>query len=342
MKKIFIFGAGSIGNHMTHACVKLGYDVYVTDKNSVALTRMKNQVYPKRYGKWNTSINQVKFSKLNKLNILFDLVIIGTPPSTHIELLKKIKNNLKFKKILIEKPLSTYLENFYQLKNEKNLFCGYNHSISSSFQKFLNLIEKQNKKQKILISIKWQESFKGILGAHFWLKNEYSSYLGNVKKGGGAIHEHSHGLHLAIYILNKLKIKNYKFSSNIFFKYKNKKPSYDVSSILKFENKKVDLILETDLLEDDALKKITFYNSDAKIIWHNSYQKNLDNVYFEKNNLIKNYKFKKNRSSEFEKEIKHILNLKNQSQSMNSPLNIEYSIEVMRIISRTLKNAKYL
>ena len=51
--------------------------------------------------------------------------------------------------------------------------------------KFLNY-EKQNKNKNILISIKWQESFKGILGAHFWLKNEYDSYLGDIRKGGGA------------------------------------------------------------------------------------------------------------------------------------------------------------
>ena len=248
---------------------------------------------------------------------------------------------MRYKKILIEKPLSTYLENFQKLTYEKNLFCGYNHSISPSFQKFLNLIEKQNKNKNILISIKWQESFKGILGAHFWLKNEYDSYLGDIRKGGGAIHEHSHGLHLAVYILKKLKISKYNLKSNVFFKIQNKKPTYDISSIIKFESKKVNLILETDMLEDNAFKKATFFNSDVKIIWQNSYIKNLNNIYYEKNKSVRNYKFLKNRSSEFEKEIKHILSLKNQIQYSNSPLNMEYSIEVMKIISKTLKNAKH-
>ena len=342
MINILIFGAGSIGNHMTYACTKLGYKVHITDKNFLALKRMKQIIYPKRYGKWDKNINQIKFDNLDNLNIYFDLIIIGTPPNTHLELLKKCKKILRYKKILIEKPLSTYLENFQKLKNEKNLFCGYNHSISPSFQKFLHLIEKEKINKKTFITIKWQESFKGILGAHFWLKDEYDSYLGDVKKGGGAIHEHSHGLHLAVYLLKHLKIKKYSIKSDIFFKEKNKKPSYDVMSIIKITSKNINLILETDLLEDKPVKKVTFYNSDKKITWHNSFSKNLDNINYQKNNYIKNFNFKKNRSYEFEKEIKHICDLKNQKQYIESPLNINYSIEVMRIINKVLKNEKNL
>ena len=47
MKKILIFGAGSIGNHMAFACRKLGYDVYVTDKEKIALDRMKKNISKK-------------------------------------------------------------------------------------------------------------------------------------------------------------------------------------------------------------------------------------------------------------------------------------------------------
>ena len=46
MKKILIFGAGSIGNHMAFACKKLNYNVWVTDINPNALDRMKNKIYP--------------------------------------------------------------------------------------------------------------------------------------------------------------------------------------------------------------------------------------------------------------------------------------------------------
>ena len=58
MKNILIFGAGSIGNHMTYASIKLGHKVYITDKNFAALERMKKKIYPKRYGKWNKNTKQ--------------------------------------------------------------------------------------------------------------------------------------------------------------------------------------------------------------------------------------------------------------------------------------------
>ena len=48
------------------------------------------------------------------------------------------------------------------------------------------------------------------------VKNEFSSYLGNLKIGGGATQEHSHGIHALICILNRLKIKNFKLKTKIF------------------------------------------------------------------------------------------------------------------------------
>ena len=66
------------------------------------------------------------------------------------------------------------------------------------------------KKDKILsIESNWNETTDGILSAHSWLKNIYASYLGSYTHGGGSIHEHSHGLHLFLFILNfKLLILN--------------------------------------------------------------------------------------------------------------------------------------
>ena len=48
-----------------------------------------------------------------------------------------------------------------------------------------------------------------------------------------------------------------------FLKYKTK-PTYDISSIIKFESKKVNLILETDMLEDNAFKKLRFLTQMLK------------------------------------------------------------------------------
>ena len=85
MKKVLIFGAGSIGNHMANAALKIKCEVYITDIKFSVLQRMKQYVFPSRYGGWNKSIKIINYKEvfLNKNN--FDLVIIGTPPNTHIK-----------------------------------------------------------------------------------------------------------------------------------------------------------------------------------------------------------------------------------------------------------------
>ena len=84
MNKIKIFGAGSIGNHMANAGRALGASVDVVDIDSKALERMKNEIYPGRYGHWDKEINL--YEKDFDTKEPYDLVIIGTPPNIHIEL----------------------------------------------------------------------------------------------------------------------------------------------------------------------------------------------------------------------------------------------------------------
>ena len=74
MKKVLIFGSGSIGNHFANALSRLGdYDIYITDISNKSLLRMKNKIYPERYGKWNKKIKLISYSdsfdlKLNLFN----------------------------------------------------------------------------------------------------------------------------------------------------------------------------------------------------------------------------------------------------------------------------------
>ena len=55
MRRIKIYGAGSIGNHLTHASRRMGWEVTVCDVSATALDRMRNQIYPSRYGIWDES-----------------------------------------------------------------------------------------------------------------------------------------------------------------------------------------------------------------------------------------------------------------------------------------------
>lgn len=340
MNKILIFGAGSIGNHMAYACRKLNLDVCVTDIDFSALDRMKNRIYPKRYGSWDKKINLIYYDKVFKIKNKYDLIIIGTPPATHINLYYQCKNKLNFSKILIEKPLTFYndknLKKFEKENFRNKVFCGYNHSVSKSFKYFLTVLKKKNYKIKS-IEVNWRESWHGILKAHFWLKNEFSSYLGNVKNGGGALQEHSHGLHLLYLVLKKynINLKKTNFESKSIFSV-NKKNKYDIYSSISGIKNKTFFNYQTDLLTSPQDKSIKVSDGLNEVHLIFSYKSNQDSVIFYKNKIKAGKKvFLKNRSSEFENEIKSILI----SEKNKKNLSIKDAIDVMHIIKKTIKNA---
>lgn len=339
MKKILIFGSGSIGNHMAFACVTLGWKVYVTDINDFALRRMKNEIYPKRYKKWNNKISQINYNDVFNLEFKFDLIIIGTPPTTHLKLFYQCKKKLKFQKILIEKPIANYLnkEVFNLAKEEKiQIFCGYNHTANPSLIYFFHLLSKV-KKNVTDVSIEWKEGWQGILGAHSWLNSEFDSYLGNYKFGGGAIQEHSHGIHVLACILKILR-KNFNKLDKKIILFKNKKKiKYDFFSVFVFLKNSVFFKYETDLVTIPPKKEIYIKFKNGYLKWICNYENNCDAVLLSIKNKIKIKKFKKTRSSEFKNELKYIMNIKSKKQYQNSNINIYRALDAFKIIRDLLK-----
>lgn len=341
MKNIFIFGAGSIGNHFSHACSRLNYNIFVTDLSKETLFRMKSKVYPKRYGKWNNNIKLIDYLKFPEIleKNQFDLIIIGTPPHTHLKIFKKL-NKYKIKNILVEKPVCSFKENpslFLRYNRKSKIYCGYNHSVSKSFEQFLKLVNK-NKKEIDLVQVKWNESWRGILNAHFWMKNEFDSYLGDYKLGGGAIQEHSHGLHLIGLLSNlinkKDNLKNFK-SSTIYKKKKLKK--YDYINSLYFQKNKTSYYLETNLIDDPPTKKIICFLGKKRLIYHINFKNNYDAIIHDDFNKEKVRLFKKDRTSEFVNELNHIFSIKNEKDYNKSNINIKTAINCLYNIKKILK-----
>ena len=62
--RVKIFGAGSIGNHMSYAFRTKGFEVHVCDNDVDALHRMEKSIYPERYGKWDSEIKLYENSKI--------------------------------------------------------------------------------------------------------------------------------------------------------------------------------------------------------------------------------------------------------------------------------------
>ena len=208
---VLIFGCGSIGNHLAHASRMLGWKVVMTDVDTAAMDRTVNQIYPGRYGEWDPEIEFLADPFNCKRS--FDLVIIGTPPDVHIEL---AEHALLFKPkgVLIEKPLCglgimdiNLLREKAQGQNTK-LFVGYDHSVSLVLQEVNRLINGDNFGKPETIDVEFREEWSGIFAAHPWLRGPSDTYLGFSQRGGGAAGEHSHGLHLWLYLASMLGMGN--------------------------------------------------------------------------------------------------------------------------------------
>ena len=205
MYNVKILGAGSIGNHLANASRRLGWNVTLCDNDPAALKRTKEDIYPARYGQWDESIQLFTSSEVPQGG--FDLIFIGTPPDSHMDLaIQAIKE--KPKAVLVEKPLCTpALENadvLNKLTQETGVkvFVGYNHSVSTSAAKAVELIPHLGPIETL--DVEFREYWGGIFTAHPWLDGPQDSYLGFWQKGGGASGEHSHAINLWQHLAHNL------------------------------------------------------------------------------------------------------------------------------------------
>ena len=83
--------------------LRLGVKSLFFDIDKNALKRTKNLIYPQRYGKWNKKIKLIDKDD----NKFYDIILIGTPPSSHLKISNNIIERNLCKLLHIEKPLST-------------------------------------------------------------------------------------------------------------------------------------------------------------------------------------------------------------------------------------------
>src|SRR3990167_8627874 len=202
--KVKVIGSGSIGNHLTQASRRMGWEVCVVDADPKALERMKNEIYPQRYGKCDESIELYTPDKEPKGN--FDIIMIGTPPDVRMKLaLEALKENPKL--LHLEKPLCTpdmkgVLEFNEELKKHPGtiVVVGYDNAVGSALVELAGMLEKKTFGEILTLDVEVREHWRGIFSAHPWLAGPWETYLGYWKRGGGAGGEHSHALHLWKYL----------------------------------------------------------------------------------------------------------------------------------------------
>jgi predicted dehydrogenase len=207
IRRVKIIGAGSIGNHMANAARTLGCDVVVCDNDRAALKRMKEEIYPSRYGAWDPKIDL--FTSGDEPVGGFDLICIGTPPDTHLPLALRALDE-KPKTLQIEKPLcgpdllgADELLHRVQV-GVTQVFVGYDHVVGKATRLFEERLLDGAIGKVLTFDVEFREFWGGIFQAHPWLSGPEDSYLGFWQRGGGASGEHSHALNLWQHLAHKL------------------------------------------------------------------------------------------------------------------------------------------
>lgn len=334
-----IIGAGSVGNHLANAFRKYKHKVTLTDIDPGALERTKLEIYPSRYQFWDEEI-RTGLPKLFK-DEEFDIVVIGTPPDTHLNIATSEMRMAK-KAILIEKPLCipdrSEIVGFEKLDKQflGRIFVGYNHSASNMIQnlKTINILEKFDLGKILNINVFWEESWEGILRAHPWLNGAEDTYLGYTKRGGGALGEHSHGLKLLFDLVDLFGLPDPQIT--------NKKIDwfckYDQTSTINFEFKGMNVkgSYNTDVISWPARKGAEIMFKQGKLTIEFGDHSIGDTVHInsnQKGNAM--FQFSKTRPLDFQLEVNEIVNSLNNKK--RSSLDLKNCLKVQYFISECLE-----
>lgn len=238
--KVKIIGAGSIGNHLAQASRRKGWDVTVVDINQDALERMKNDIYPSRYGKWDAEIKLCAPKEAPKGG--FEIICVGTPPDARMKIaLEALKEDPEI--LQLEKPYFVPMvseekqaENQAFLdelkKHEIKVVVGYEYALGEGAKKMVDFIVNNDLGDVRLLEVEVREEWSGIFSAHHWLAGPHETYLGFWKKGGGASGEHSHAIHYWQYFADLLGLGKATKVSAAMKMVSNKEVDYDAISYM--------------------------------------------------------------------------------------------------------------
>lgn len=343
MTNVLIIGAGSIGNHLAYACRNKEWRVDVVDIDKEALVRMKDEIYPTRYGSWDETINQYRAIPTEGR---WDVVIIGTPPDTHtsiaIDLLKKHSP----KALLIEKPLTTpSMLNQDELtkilnKSETKGLVGFNHNVTDNTKFMEKLIAKKVVGNPISLEVKWLEDWSGIFKAHPWLAGPSDSYLGFTPRGGGACCEHSHAIALWVHLSRLLG-----FGSVVEVKGQMKMINteglhYDEETIIQVKTDKGILgSIKQDVKTMPAIKMARIEGDEGYIEWFANFEDDRDLVKWSSKGAVQQSKiFPKSRPDDFKNEIDLLEEIIKAENKYMSPIDYEIGLEVAIITNKVFES----
>lgn len=322
--KAKIVGAGSIGNHLTHALRTCGVDVTIVDVDQAALHRTRNVIYPERYGSFDDSIRLAHPSEIG--DEAFDLCVIGTPPDTHLSLATG-ELQRKHTAILIEKPLAppgtqqlgSFL--FASLASSTRVMTAYNQRLKKNTDMFLEKAKSPALGPLISIKGRMREDWEGILKAHPWLSDATQSYLGHTSRGGGALYEHSHAIDFALFIAHELGQGRPEKVKARLDKVEHDTGSYDREAHLSIEmSSGLRVEVDQDLHTWPADKSLDAKFENGSLRWE--MHSDRDSVIVTLGNKIETFEIPKARPDDFLPEIRHVVGLIQSPTVSTSPLDV--------------------
>jgi predicted dehydrogenase len=341
--KIKVHGAGSIGNHLSHAARRLGWTVDLIDIDPEALKRARDEIYPARYGSFDDAIGLYTSGQAPKGG--YDMILIGTPPDSHIPLaLAALEENPRA--ILIEKPVCTPdldgADALVAQSAAKNcrIFVGYDHVVGAAAEQFCSLIRKGIAGEPQTLDVEFREHWGGIFAAHPWLRGPADTYLGFWRRGGGAAGEHSHAFNLwqhFAYQLDRGRVS--RVSAELDYVEENG-ASYDRLCLahLFTERGLLGRVVQ-DVVTRPVRKWARLQGKDGYIEWVCGVEPGKDMVKFSGPNGEIVETFAKTRPDDFILELRHIEAAIN-GNIPNSPLVIERGLDTMMVVAASHVSAE--
>ena len=337
MQSVKIIGAGSIGNHLTYACRQLGWKVRMTDIDADALRRTREEIYPARYGAWDPEIELAPQEKVP--GEAYDLVVIGTPPDSHLPLAMEILGGEHPPKVLlIEKPLcGPALEGcgeLWEAAARATVLIGYNHVMTANTRAAERVLRNSDIGMPLSITVDWIEHWGGIFAAHPWLDGPGDSYLGMAGRGGGACAEHSHGINLWQHFAHVLGMGRVTEVGAMLDIVKSEREHYDRVAQLHLRTAQ-GLVgdVRQDVITQPPKKTLRIQTTTGFLEWCAGYDAKHDAVIHQfGSGETQTELLPRMRPDDFKGEIAHVAELL-AGQETSSPISLERGLETMLVVA---------
>jgi len=342
-EEVLVYGAGSIGTHLAQASRRIGWNVTVIDTDPEALRRMREEVYPARYGAWDHKITCIPTEGFTPRVRDYEIIMVGTPPDSHVALTREALA-LQPQLLHVEKPLFAApddlcaFERVLRAAPQTTVTVGYDHGVARSVTEALQEVKSGRVGTVTAIDVTIHASFADILAAHPWLKGIRESYLSNWRRGGGALQEHSHGLHLGLLFASAAGKASLQVCSAALDFDRSEGLDFDRLAHVVLQGEDVCVHVVEDVFTRPTRKEVVVRGTEGTLTVRLAATLDTFELHDITGELVEVRRYPKTRPDDFFALVEHYADLCVGDVSIeDSPVRVETGIEVMRFIREAFK-----